>query len=465
MAFYERLYGNLPVLAQHLACSAYGWRERRARGGVRFNQKYKWLRLTDHAKSEEISAHQDAAVRDVVRLAYDSVPYYRRVWQAAGIDPRDIKGRSDLCELPIVTKHDVADNPTEFLSSTYRGQLRYGATSGTTGTALSVPLSLDAVAFQWAVWWRHRWRFGVAPGQWHVNFTGRPVVPRGQADGPMWRWNLPMRQVLLPMQSIRRETIAKIVQFLNARNFEFYSGYPSFIHTFCEMVRDEGLTLEKPPRVIFFGAEKLHDFQRRAIEQVTGALLTDQYGFTEACGNASRCEAGVYHEDWEFGVLECGSAGGSGGLQGKIIATGFANAAFPLVRYEVGDVAEWMPQEWRCACGRESLAIREIDGRNEDYVITPEGNRIMRFGYLFKRTPSIREAQVVQTCINSITLKIVPRQEFCDSDRRQIEADFAEYISPSMKLQFEICSAIPRSRSGKFRAVVSELGSPKVQSV
>ena len=455
-----KLYSRLPVAAQNVACSLYGWKERRLRFGPAFRHRFTSLKETDRASRSEIEAYQDAQIERLVRHAFDTVPYYRRVMEERGLTPSGITSRDDLVKLPVLTKEVVRANHRDLLSDAHRGRrLRARRTSGSTGTALQVPAPKEAVAFQWAVWWRHRWRFGVQPLTWHVNFSGRPVVPSAQKRPPYWRWNMPMRQLLVGMQQVKRANIASLAVRIDDPRFGFWSGVPSIIHPFVEFLEAEGVVLNHPPRVVFTGAEPTEHFQRAAIKRVTGAIVTDQYGFAEGCGNASRCEHGHYHEDWEFGVLEAvGSEGlGNGDVRGKVVATGFANPAFPLIRYEVGDAAVWKPTEFRCSCGRASRVIERIDGRLEDYVVTPEGTRVRRFSYLFKKSHTIREAQVVQERQGRITIRYVPRTRVASDDLEAIRRKVSEWISPTLAVEFEEVGEIPRGAGGKFKAVLSRL--------
>jgi phenylacetate-CoA ligase len=222
---------------------------------------------------------------------------------------------------------------------------------------------------------------------------------------------------------------------------------------------EAGLTLGRPPRFVFSGAENLLDFQRRDIVALTRATLSDQYGFTEGCGNASQCPAGVYHEDFEFGILECVEPrpAGDGRMAGRIICTGFASPGAPLIRYDVGDMGVWEDPSRLCSCGRHSAILVAIEGRRDDFVITPEGGRIMRFDYLFKDTHHIREAQIVQREPGAITLRIVRRDGYSTRDERLLREEIRRWISPTIAVTFDYIEAIPREANGKFRAVVSEL--------
>ena len=120
----------------------------------------------------DIAAYQDERLRGLVRHAYANVPFYRELMQALRLTPRDIRGRADLPKLPLLTKEHVRRNRERMVADGVRRErLIPGYTGGTTGSALRFYSSPEAVAFQWAVWWRHRQRFGLTTDDWHVNFT------------------------------------------------------------------------------------------------------------------------------------------------------------------------------------------------------------------------------------------------------------------------------------------------------
>jgi phenylacetate-CoA ligase len=454
----EQVYPRLPVFLQNAACWYYGQKEARVRLGPAFEKRLQELTDSEKWSSSEIEAYQNDQLRSLIRHAYENVPYYRDCWKALKITPDDIRSRDDLHKLPVVTKEEIRQNADRFVSQkTPKPKLLSRHTSGTTGKALHFYMTEDAVAFQWAVWWRHRLRFGVSPGNWHANFTGQRVVPITQRTPPYWRWNRPMRQVLINMQSLTPNKIPSIVGMLNTQQLDFYCGYPSFIHMLAVNGSEAGLRLSSPPRVIFTGAENVLDFQRRDIQAFTGAILSDHYGCTEACGNASRCPEFVYHEDFEFGIME-GIERTPGDPARTIVCTGFACDAFPFIRYEVGDTAVWSDGK-ACPCGRNSKTLLRIEGRCDDYVVTPEGARIARLDYLFKDALNVKEAQIIQEQLGEITIRLVRRSAYGTRDEVEIRQDVSSWLSPSLAVRFEYVKEIPRGQNGKFRAVLSRLKS------
>lgn len=455
----EQVYPRLPVFLQNAACWYYGKKEARVRFGKIFDQRLRELIESEKWTAGEIEAYQNDHVRTLVRHAYENVPYYRERWKNLKLSPEDIRTREDLAKLPVLTKEDVRQNFQKLVSTKASPhELIRRHTSGTTGKALHFYVTNEAVAFQWAVWWRHRLRFGLEPGSWHANFTGKRVVPLQQSDPPYWRWNRPMHQALLTMHHLTPCKIASVVEFLNTNRFDFYSGYPSIIHMLALHALEAGLTLDAPPRAVVTGAENMLDFQRRDIQKFTGAVLTDQYGCSEGCGNASHCPQFVYHEDFEFGVLE-GVELSPGNPARSILSTGFGCEAFLFIRYEVGDTGVWQQDGIACACGRHSKTLLRIEGREDDYVITPEGARIMRFDYIFKDAMNVREVQMVQENMGEVTARVVRRAGYGMNDEAEISREIQRWISPRLRVRFEYPAEIERGSNGKFRAVVSQLKS------
>lgn len=455
----EHVYPRLPVFMQNAACWYHGQKEARVRFGPAFDQRLKELVDSEKWSASEVEAYQNDQLRRLIRHAYDHVPYYRELWKRLRLVPQDIRCREDLQKLPVLTKEDVRQNLGRIVSQRApKHDLLFRHTSGTTGKALHFYVTKSAVAFQWAVWWRHRLRFGIGPGTLHANFTGKRVVPLSQNKPPYWRWNRPLRQALLTMHHLTPAKISGVVEFLNSHAFEFYSGYPSIIHMLAVNAMEAGLKLADPPKCVFTGAENMLDFQHRDIHKFTGGTLTDQYGCSEGCGNASQCPEFVYHEDFEFGIIE-GEELQPGNPVKSILCTGFANDAFPFIRYKVGDTGVW--QAGACGCGRSSRVMQRIEGRQDDYVVTPEGTRIMRFDYVFKDALNVKEVQIVQEQPGEIRLRIVRRAGYSAGDEKEISREVQRWISPTLQVRFDYVPEIERQANGKFRAVVSRLPSQR----
>lgn len=108
--------------------------------------------------------------------------------------------------------------------------------------------------------------------------------------------------------------------------------------------------------------------------------------------NISQCLEGFLHVDEDFAAVEFLPAGGD---QYRIVGTNLSNLAFPLIRYDTGDLATLT--DAICECGRPGRIVEHLDGRQEDYVVTRSGAQLGRIDHIFKDMINIREAQIRQS--------------------------------------------------------------------
>lgn len=454
----EKIYNAMPVFMQNMACTVKGSIEKNKRLGGNFSKYYESLQKSQWHSNEEINRTQVADLKNLLIYCGSNIPYYKRIFNEYSFNPSHVTSIADLQKLPILTKEDVRLNFKELLNPNYKEKVVHMHTSGSTGKSLNFIFSEDAIQYRWALWFRHKHRFGITPDDSYATFTGLNAIPLQQTKPPFWRENYAMKQTIFTMHHMSPEKVPFIVQRLNKGGFKYYSGYPSILYSLATSIEDLDLKITNSPDVIFTGAEALLDYQREKISSVFGCLVTDQYGFSEGCGNASRCEHDLFHEDFEYGILECHNptVNPDGTRTGEVLATGFTNLAMPFIRYQVGDTATWTDQE--CKCGRASKTILQVNGRNEDFVITPEGNKILRFDYIFKDTTAIAEAQIVQRELGSIVVRIVKRENYTAEKMEPfLKKEVRTKVSQQLNVEFEYIDSIERESTGKFRAVKSYL--------
>jgi phenylacetate-CoA ligase len=174
----------------------------------------------------------------------------------------------------------------------------------------------------------------------------------------------------------------------------------------------------------------------------------------EACGNLSKCEEGNFHLDHEFCILETVDDGISG-RQERMVFTGLCNPAMPLIRYDIGDYCT--SEDIPCPCGRHSRVIGSIEGRVEDFIRTPDGRKAVGMNQVFEWADGAREIQVVQQSLDSITVRIVPDEEYGEHTKEALRTEFRKRLGTEVKIDFRQVESIPRSESGKYRAVISEV--------
>ncbi|MFQ6043915.1 MAG: phenylacetate--CoA ligase family protein, partial [Candidatus Poribacteria bacterium] len=422
------------------------------------------LKQTEWSSYDNFEKLQIAKLQEVLKKTSTGSVYYRKLFANTGFHPDALSSLNALRQLPILEKETLHNHIDEIISlQVERKRLISGHTSGTTGTAIPLVYTQEALANEYAVVWRMRNRVGVELGMLNATFGGRLVVPVKQKNPPFWRINKPGKQVLFSLYHMTNENMKYYVEALQEYDFEYWQGYPSSIYLVAVYLDENGIKLRKPPRAIFTSSESLLAYQRELIEKAVGAPIYDRYGNSEFCASMVQCEAGNYHVDMEFGLIEVEKIEETDETYtGHLICTGFWNEALPLIRYRVGDVATFMKKP--CPCGRESTPVKEIDGRIEDYVVTPDGKRIGRMDHVFKDMVNIKESQILQDEVSSITVKIVRRSEYTASDEKRLLREFRSRLGDEIEMHLDYVDEIPRLENGKFRAVISSIPQSKICS-
>jgi phenylacetate-CoA ligase len=453
------IYKSLPIWLQNVLVNIKGQMLQRERYGGCYRRVYDALCRSEHWSARQIEAYKTEQLKRILTYAYAHCPYYKRKFDEAGVAPADFNVLADLQKFPILTKAEVREHWHEMLSDEAdRKSLLLYHTSGSTGTPLNFYWTRESLQYYWAVVWRGRRRVGVHRGDLHLNFTGKLVVPLGQSKPPYWRYNKALNQYMLNMQHISPEKVADIVRFINDKHFKFFVGYPSIIYSLALLCNRMGLQITAAPKYIFTSAEKMYGHQRAMIEKVfRGSIVMEHYGFSEEAACACKCPHGMYHEDFEMGHLELYRPEHTErGLTGRMLATGFQNLGMPFIRYEIGDTATFSLQP--CPCGLHSQTIVDIEGRNEDYILTSEGTRYTRLDYLLKDVSNVAETQIVQREKGKIVLRIVPLPGYSkEENESKIKALVREKFSATLQVGFEYVDSIGRTKAGKFKYIVNEM--------
>jgi len=438
------LYKMLPIFGQTLAINAISSWNRQLKYGGSFKRYLEQLEYHETCSLDQLLTLQQQALQQILEYANTHIPYYRRLGCSS----------TDFSTWPILDKHAVAAHPQDFLSDeiTSRDFMAL-QTSGTTGAPLTVHITRDYHKMEMAFRWRHKAWGGVPYLTPSAYFSGHPVVPADQTRPPFWRMDRFERRLLCSSYHLSQQNLPFYIQAISDYKPGFIHGYPSSLYMVSQFLLQNGIR-PPSPQAIFTASETLLDFQRTTIEKAFSTKVFNWYGNTEMTCNIVQCVEGNLHYRTDYGVLELLE-------DGTMICTGLNNRAMPFIRYKVGDRAAW-GELGSCACGCQFPLVKNIEGRVEDCVITPDGRQIGRLDHLFKERTAIREAQIVQHTTDEITLRIVRNGAFSQKDVAAILAEARHRLGSSMDIRFEYVETIERTANGKFRFIVSTLTQPPV---
>jgi phenylacetate-CoA ligase len=459
----ETIYRRLPPPVQNLVFSAWGLRSRHVRFGGEFPALLESLEQSDFDGLDAIRHRQAVSFRAMLRHAVSTVPHYGDLRGVENVDGDPEAMLDRLAELPLTTKGSVKASPDRFLPERIPEGGRIAMrTSGTTGTPLTIFQTLHAVRFQWAIWWRHKARFGIRPGEPFLSFGARvPVL--GEKPRVPWRENYALRQTYLVTSLLRGRVLEQAIDLVRRRRFAYFTGYPSAMYVLAREILDRGVDLEHPPRMIFTGSDALTPGFRGVIERAFRSTISDNFGSAEMCGNLSQCPDGRYHVDHELGIVELlPVAHTDDSSVRRIVCTGLVNRAMPLIRYDLGDFARVSDEP--CRCGRSSPSVLSVEGRAEDFIQAPDGRLVTGLNQVLEWVPELIEAQVRQEEPNVLYVLLVTREPVSKPQRMVLLGELRKRVGEAMDIRLRRVDHIPREANGKFRAVLSAVAAPLGES-
>jgi len=453
----EAIYNRLPVFAQNWACSLEGWRINRSRYDRTFSRMLDDATERANWSVEQIYEWRDRRLVAFLKQTVRSTPYYREQARRAEFDIDGVKGLDDLPKLPVLERRIVQSRNSEFEAELNdREPTQIAHTSGTTGGGLRFPVIRSAGIEQWAVWWRYRYWHKIERSEWCAYFGGRAIMPPGIQTAPFWRVNVPGRQIMFSAYHLREESAVAYLSEIKRRGIRWLHGYPSQLALLAKLAYENSFNLRDQMRWITIGAESLLEQQAAVIKKVFGRAPIQHYGMAEGVANISERPDGILVVDEDFAAVEFVPSS-SGGW--KILGTNLSNPAFPLIRYEVGDLADLIPGE--TAPEGEAFAgcrvVRNIDGRRDDYVILANGTKVGRLDHIFKDLVEVREAQIVQNRIGAITVKLVPGDGFDEVVEKRLKAEIVDRLGADITVDVQYVNELVRTKRGKLRFVISSL--------
>lgn len=321
------------------------------------------------ASREQITSWQDERLVETVKRVYETVPYYKKKLDEAGVRPEDIHGVKDLHKLPFLSKEDLRDQyPYGLLAKPLSECVRIHSTSGTTGrrvVAFYTQNDLD-------MWERCCARAITAAGGSNEDvvqvcygfglFTGGAGLNGGSHK---------VGSLTLPMSSGNTD---RQIQFMTDLGATILCCTPSYAAYLAETVTERGLRDRIRLKAGIFGAEAWTEEMRQDIEEKLGIKAYDIYGLTEISGPGVAFECsqqdGMHINEDNFIVEIINPKTGEVlpyGEKGELVFTSITKEAFPLIRYRTKDICVLNPE--RCACGRTHVRMAKPMGRSDDMLI------------------------------------------------------------------------------------------------
>jgi len=414
---------------------------------------------------ETVAALQYRQLQSLLQHAYQTVPYYKGVFDAASIDTTQPLPPERWTQIPFLTRQSLQDHVENLLSRSVpkgHGNSYQKKTSGSTGKQIKVT---DTEAN------RLFWQAGTLRDHlWHQrDFSGRLVAIRSgrYADDPLLvkdhaSWGPATNQVYRTGPStvfFQRMPIDRQAEQLLSLDPAYVLMYPSNAVRLANYFRDHDLRLPNLQEVMTYG-ETLPPETREVCQEAWGVAVSDMYSCEEVGYIALQCpQTEFYHCQSESLMVEVLDEEGrpcSPGQIGNVVLTALHNFAMPLIRYQIQDYAEVGPP---CPCGRGLSVIKRVLGRERNMTKRTDGTQFwpQLSPHIWSEVDGIDELQLVQDETDHIELRVVCQQPLDETQERNLSDALAEALGQPFRFSISYHDETLRHENGKYERFICEV--------
>jgi phenylacetate-CoA ligase len=416
------------------------------------------LATTEWLTAEELRSYQASRVPKLLLHARNTTKLYKDRLAF------DLGSRESIDKawpaIPILTRTEAAKNRLKLLSRKLpreSGPVMIGQTSGSTGAPLdfkkSGVSSIAAAAltermFRW-------WSVDGSKSLAQITTDRDKLAP--PPDGRITHgWHSSHPSGIRHTIGLEADAGAHL-RWLMARRPDYLGTYPAILKELALIVQQRGIDLAFAQLMSY--AAVLDEETRELCRAAFGAEIADTYGAQETDHIAAQCrDCGEYHISSEAAVVEVLRADGSAaapGEIGRVVVTPLYNFAMPLIRYELGDMAEVGTSP--PACGRGLPTLRRILGRARQMFRFRDGTAIWPIAIRLKLSELIvhRQYQMVQTDLDHVEIRYVPEAPERPIDLSELTQRVRNVLRQPVEVSVRSVDQIDRSHRGKYEDCIS----------
>lgn len=429
-------------------------------GRYQVDQYARYINNWENSNEKARQVIQDRQFLKVVRYAYRHVPFYRNLYDHAGVDLNAINSVYDLEKLPIVHKEQLRHASTQATRPpVWKKPLSVKvSTSGSSGVPFSFYRSKETLFINGAQLFTYL-------DHWGLNGKRKIYFLLHFAD-PTFCINLPERSsysIFNKRHAINPDlSVEQIIEIIETDTPDCLIAHPGKLEDLADYLMETNHAIR---HVIVFatGGEMLTKRLKNKLNQVFPRhAIYDFYNTMEMGMIAFEGpdHDGLHINDYAV-VVERGEEvfDFDGQCYFKPIMTNLWNFSTPLIRYDgIDDLLKFSKDESPFAYGRESIV--NLHGRKSEKIIGNQNNSVTACVLMtsFADLADVSRFQFVQRIPGEICFRYTPAR-FCNHDRvRAVVTDVLNrFFHDSLSISFEKVDHIQKiGISGKYPILIRE---------
>jgi len=330
-----------------------------------YNEEYETM------PREALEAVQLRRLQSVVGRVYNTVEFYKKRFDEAGIKPDHITTLEDLRKLPFTYKDDLRDNyPFGMFTVPMDNVVRIHASSGTTGKPTVVGYTARDIQTWSELMARTLMAGGATKGDMIHNAYGYGLFTGGLG------FHYGAEKLGASVIPISGGNTKRQVMIMKDFAPTILTCTPSYALLIAEVAEEMGVDFrELHFKAGIFGAEPWSEQMREEIEKKLNLKAMDIYGLSEIIGpgvsvECIEAQSGLHIFEDHF-IPEIIDPESEEVLPyntpGELVFTTITKEAFPVIRYRTRDMSILHPEP--CRCGRTMVRMGRVRGRSDDMLI------------------------------------------------------------------------------------------------
>lgn len=350
-------------------------------------------------------------------------------------------------KLPIMTKIDLIENYEEIFCPIYKGKVLHKmSTSGSTGIPFTIEQNVEKrrrVIAELKAYGLYANHLSHECMVYFRALNGLPIDRVIDERDNIWRYDVSF---------LNDDTMSDLIRFYEEHKPVIIFGYCSTIDTISTYIINNHIQLKHKPASVLVGSELLTKEVAERIQSVFGCPIFDRYSNQEM-GILAQREYG--ETDFRFNVasyhleivkLDKDEPCDEGEL-GRIVITDLYNKAFPMLRYDTGDVGSYIVNDGK-------IYLKEVLGRRVDIIFDTQGRS--RQPHMITNVmwgvKNIRQWQFIQMAAKDYIIKV---SSLGMVDELDVISRLQRMLGEDANIVLQYVEDIPVANSQKRRYIVN----------
>lgn len=387
-----------------------------------------------------------------------NIPYYKELIENNNI-PKEILTYDDFLQIPILDRVKAREN-IDYYSDLTQTPDNWITTGGSTGTPLKYPVWKNQDKIREGSSWYLRDFYNIDQSDKMYRIWGHSHT---LGTGLKRKIQKVKFMIGLPLVGYKRFSAYDLSrdrlrqagnEIINFKP-KYIIGYSKALTLLARANEDKLTQFHKLNLKAVIGAAEGFDKEEdmKFVEKIFGCPVGMEYGSMETNLIAHTHPNGGFKTIWKDYLIECVDEKGNPSDSGRILVTSLYKRAFPLVRYELGDII--------LNTKKSDIAVYEferIQGRDNDFLMLDENTPIHSEGitHAIKFSEKVSAYQIRYTKEKIYTIYVKSSKKLIEEDFKAIRNRLSQVDKRLANIEIKQADQLKQTVAGKTKWLMEE---------